>query len=258
MARRAPHRDGRRAGRRHPGAHVGDRLGDRPRRARASASTPTTCSRDVLGLDDDEIEQLHEDGSGMSAAHVPTALPGVARRASRSSSSRASTPRSAGKLLADLGADVDRRRAARRPSEPRATGRSLDDEPGPERSLWWWYYNTSKRSVVLDLADPDGAARFRDLVARRRHRARRRAQRPPGGARPRPRLLRADHPELVWVVGHALRPLGSRAPRRARPPTSRCSPAAVRRGTAATTTTRSRPCAGAATRRSTSRACSRR
>ena len=70
----------------------------------------------------------------------------------------------AGKLLGDLGADVI-------VVEPpgghpgRSYGPFVDDEPGPERSLTWWYYNTSKRGVVLDLDDPDGAARFRRLAA---------------------------------------------------------------------------------------------
>src|SRR5436190_4394889 len=70
----------------------------------------------------------------------------------------------AGKLLGDLGADVI-------VVEPpgghgsRAYEPFMDDEPGPERSLWWWYYNTSKRSVVLDLEQPEDARAFRDLVA---------------------------------------------------------------------------------------------
>ena len=57
----------------------------------------------------------------------------------------------AGKLLADLGADVV---VVEPPggSPQRSFEPFLDDEPGPERSLWWWHYNTSKRSVVADLA----------------------------------------------------------------------------------------------------------
>ena len=57
----------------------------------------------------------------------------------------------AGKLVADLGADVV---VVEPPggSPQRSFGPFLDDEPGPERSLWWWHYNTSKRSVVADLA----------------------------------------------------------------------------------------------------------
>jgi crotonobetainyl-CoA:carnitine CoA-transferase CaiB-like acyl-CoA transferase len=68
----------------------------------------------------------------------------------------------AGKLLADLGADVT---VVEPPggSAQRTYGPFLDDEPGPERSLWWWHYNTSKRGVVADLAT-DGE-RLRALVA---------------------------------------------------------------------------------------------
>ena len=53
----------------------------------------------------------------------------------------------AGKLLADMGADVI---VVEPPggSPQRTYGPFLDDEPGPERSLWWWHYNTSKRGVV--------------------------------------------------------------------------------------------------------------
>ncbi|HVW40998.1 MAG TPA: CoA transferase [Amycolatopsis sp.] len=69
----------------------------------------------------------------------------------------------AGKLMADLGADVV-------VVEPpgghvvRGVGPFADGEPGPETSLWWWYYNTSKRGVVLDLEDDAGRAAFRRLA----------------------------------------------------------------------------------------------
>jgi benzylsuccinate CoA-transferase BbsE subunit len=58
----------------------------------------------------------------------------------------------AGKLMADLGADVV---VVEPPggSDQRRRGPFLDDEPGPERSLWWWHYNTSKHSVVADLEE---------------------------------------------------------------------------------------------------------
>ena len=73
----------------------------------------------------------------------------------------------AGKLLADMGADVV---VVEPPggSPQRRYGPFLDDEPDRERSLYWWHYNTSKRSVVLDLDDagPGGdRERFRKLVA---------------------------------------------------------------------------------------------
>jgi crotonobetainyl-CoA:carnitine CoA-transferase CaiB-like acyl-CoA transferase len=56
----------------------------------------------------------------------------------------------AGKLLADLGAEVV---VVEPPggSAQRGYGPWLDDEPGLERSLWWWHYNTNKQSVVLAL-----------------------------------------------------------------------------------------------------------
>jgi len=56
-----------------------------------------------------------------------------------------------GKLLADMGADVT---VVEPPggSPQRTFEPFLDDEPGPERSLWWWHYNTSKRGVVIDPA----------------------------------------------------------------------------------------------------------
>jgi crotonobetainyl-CoA:carnitine CoA-transferase CaiB-like acyl-CoA transferase len=68
----------------------------------------------------------------------------------------------AGKLVADLGATVT---VIEPPggSVQRSYGPFLDDEPGPERSLWWWHYNTSKRSVVADLRTD--AERVRALLA---------------------------------------------------------------------------------------------
>ena len=56
----------------------------------------------------------------------------------------------AGKLLADLGADVI---VVEPPggSAQRGFAPFVDDAPGTERSLWWWHYNTSKRGVVADV-----------------------------------------------------------------------------------------------------------
>ena len=68
----------------------------------------------------------------------------------------------AGKLLADLGAEVI---LVEPPggSPQRAYEPFVDDVPGPDRSLWWWHYHTSKRGVVADLrADAD---RLRALIA---------------------------------------------------------------------------------------------
>ena len=70
----------------------------------------------------------------------------------------------AGKVLSDLGADVI---VVEPPggSEQRRYGPFLDDEAGPERSLWWWTYNTGKRSVVLDLDTAAGQHGLDRLLA---------------------------------------------------------------------------------------------
>ena len=91
-----------------------------------------------------------------------------------------------GLLLAGLGAEVIKIE----PPEGNATrriGPFLDDQPGPERSLFFWNYNRNKKSVVLDLRErvrprePAAAAR------RRRRAARRELRRAEPGARSRPR-----------------------------------------------------------------------
>jgi len=71
----------------------------------------------------------------------------------------------AGKLLADMGADVVTIEP-RAGSEARAIGPFVDDEPGPNRSLNYWYHNTNKRSVVLDLATSEGTRTWCSLVAK--------------------------------------------------------------------------------------------
>jgi len=58
----------------------------------------------------------------------------------------------AGLLLAGLGADVVKIEPPDG-SPTRRIGPFLDDEPGPERSLFFWNYNRAKRSVVLDLRE---------------------------------------------------------------------------------------------------------
>jgi crotonobetainyl-CoA:carnitine CoA-transferase CaiB-like acyl-CoA transferase len=71
----------------------------------------------------------------------------------------------AGKLLADLGADVvvvePPGGAATRRLGPFAGG-----APDPERSLHWWFFNTSKRGLVLDLATADDRAALGELLGR--------------------------------------------------------------------------------------------
>ena len=91
-----------------------------------------------------------------------------------------------GLLLAGLGAEV----VKIEPPEGNATrriGPFLEDQPGPERSLFFWNYNRNKKSVVLDLREPAGPRAAAASARRRRHSARRKlrcAQRSVG-ARPR-------------------------------------------------------------------------
>ncbi len=65
----------------------------------------------------------------------------------------------AGKLLADMGADVIL-------VEPPGGDRTrhyepfVDDVPDPEKSLFFWHYQTSKRGITLDLDHPSGLAVF--------------------------------------------------------------------------------------------------
>jgi crotonobetainyl-CoA:carnitine CoA-transferase CaiB-like acyl-CoA transferase len=70
----------------------------------------------------------------------------------------------AGKLLADMGADVvlvePPGGAAARAYPP-----FLEDEPGPERSLHWWHFHTSKRGITLDLESEAGRELFERLVS---------------------------------------------------------------------------------------------
>jgi benzylsuccinate CoA-transferase BbsE subunit len=54
----------------------------------------------------------------------------------------------AGKLLADMGADVIKVEPPGG-SSARAIGPFVKDIPGPNRSLNFWYHNTNKRSIVL-------------------------------------------------------------------------------------------------------------
>ncbi len=70
----------------------------------------------------------------------------------------------AGKLLADMGADVI---VVEPPggSPMRAYEPFAADQPDPEGALWWWHYNTSKRSVVADLDSAEGADDFRRLIS---------------------------------------------------------------------------------------------
>ena len=68
-----------------------------------------------------------------------------------------------GRLLGSHGADVIK-------VEPtggdagRRIGPFVDDVAGVNRSLFWWYYNADKRSIAIDLSQPDGAALVRQLA----------------------------------------------------------------------------------------------
>lgn len=70
----------------------------------------------------------------------------------------------AGKILADLGADVVQ-------IEPpggnpaRNIGPFYGDDPQPEKSLFWWAYAANKRSITLDLEQKDGHALLKKMVA---------------------------------------------------------------------------------------------
>lgn len=70
----------------------------------------------------------------------------------------------AGKLLADMGADVI---LIEPPGGDPSRGYPpfIDDAPGENRSLYFMHYNTSKRSMVLDLASDGDRETFRQLVS---------------------------------------------------------------------------------------------
>ena len=69
----------------------------------------------------------------------------------------------AGRVLADLGADVILVEPPDGASS-RRVGPFIDDEPGPDRSLFHWSYNRGKRSISLDLTTDDGRTRLLELA----------------------------------------------------------------------------------------------
>ena len=119
----------------------------------------------------------------------------------------------AGKLMADMGADVI---LVEPPGGDPARGYApfVDDEPGDDRSLYWWHYQTSKRGITLDLDDADEADRFRSLVATADVLLE---------AEPRRRLgeLGLDYPDLIGIrpdmVHVAVTPFGRDDPKSDRP-----------------------------------------
>ena len=70
----------------------------------------------------------------------------------------------AGKLLAEMGADVVRIEPVEG-SKTRWYEPFLDDTPDPEQSLFFWHYNVRKRSVALDIETKAGRDLFIRLVA---------------------------------------------------------------------------------------------
>src|SRR5207302_1861706 len=116
----------------------------------------------------------------------------------------------AGKLLADLGADVVL-------VEPPGGGplRTIppfwQGLPDPERSLFFWFYGTSKRGITLDIARSSGAALLRRLAAEADVLL---ESAPPGRLAALgcgPEALRAVNPRLVIA---SITPFGQRGPYR--------------------------------------------
>jgi crotonobetainyl-CoA:carnitine CoA-transferase CaiB-like acyl-CoA transferase len=69
----------------------------------------------------------------------------------------------AGKLLADMGADVIKIETPE--GDPtRRYPPFVDDREDPDRSLYFWHYNTSKRGVTLNLDAEEGRSLFLDLI----------------------------------------------------------------------------------------------
>ncbi len=69
-----------------------------------------------------------------------------------------------GLVLAGLGAEVIKVEPVGG-SATRQIGPFLDDEPGPERSLYFWHHNRNKRSIVVDLDGQAGRAELLTLIA---------------------------------------------------------------------------------------------
>ncbi len=116
----------------------------------------------------------------------------------------------AGKLLADMGADVV---LVEPPEGDPSRGHPpfVGDRPDPEQSLFFWSLHTSKRGVTLDLEDAEGRARLVRLVDAAELVI---ESEPPGrlaslgldGAR-----ACEQRPELIWA---SITPFGGQGPRR--------------------------------------------
>ena len=71
----------------------------------------------------------------------------------------------AGKILADMGADVLQIEPPGG-SPARNLGPFYGDDPQPEKSLFWWAYAANKRSITLDLEQKDGQALLKQMVTK--------------------------------------------------------------------------------------------
>ncbi len=114
----------------------------------------------------------------------------------------------AGKILADLGADVVKLEP---PGGDRfgRRGPFLGETPDPERSLRWLALNTSKRGITLALATPRGRELFKSLAARADVVL---ETATPGAMEALGlgwEMLRAAHPRLIWC---GLTPFGRTGP----------------------------------------------
>jgi crotonobetainyl-CoA:carnitine CoA-transferase CaiB-like acyl-CoA transferase len=69
----------------------------------------------------------------------------------------------AGKLMADMGADVVKIEPPGGESS-RTVGPFYQDMPNRERSLSFWHYNTSKRGITLNIETEDGRQLFRHMA----------------------------------------------------------------------------------------------
>src|ERR1700730_15043175 len=66
--------------------------------------------------------------------------------------------------MAHMGAEVLRIESEKRPCVTRMLPPFADDKPGPNRSGYFNQYNQGKRSVTIDLSDPEGLTIIYDLV----------------------------------------------------------------------------------------------
>ncbi|WP_439030577.1 CoA transferase [Gordonia terrae] len=69
-----------------------------------------------------------------------------------------------GLVLAGLGADVIKVEPPGG-SPSRMSAPFVDDVPNPDKSLYFWAYNRGKRSIVVDVVEPDGKAQYERLIA---------------------------------------------------------------------------------------------